>query len=195
MIAWALTQRPVRLSQPLSVVGVGPGSGLMVGSADIMQRYGLEAAGYQLKLGKPDPAGDSGRDGAGTADRRRPEAAGGCRARLDEGKSGNRARMVCPVNVRLVPGDGRSASATLRRLSLSSPHLPELVERHGRPDGLGRECARDLANQGSAQRQTAAVTMISTSNSGRARGLTKMRLNCYHKPCGYEKPNSYSQVE
>ncbi|WP_439668869.1 ABC-type glycine betaine transport system substrate-binding domain-containing protein [Cupriavidus necator] len=36
------------------IVGVGPGSGLMVGSAEIMQRYGLESAGYQLKLGKPD---------------------------------------------------------------------------------------------------------------------------------------------
>ncbi|WP_354681774.1 glycine betaine ABC transporter substrate-binding protein [Cupriavidus necator] len=36
------------------IVGVGPGSGLMVGSAEIMQRYGLESAGYRLKLGKPD---------------------------------------------------------------------------------------------------------------------------------------------
>ncbi|WP_252666829.1 glycine betaine ABC transporter substrate-binding protein [Cupriavidus sp. WGtm5] len=35
------------------IVGVGPGSGLMVGSAEIMQRYGLEAAGYQLKLASP----------------------------------------------------------------------------------------------------------------------------------------------
>jgi glycine betaine/proline transport system substrate-binding protein len=32
------------------IVGVGPGSGLMNGSERIMQRYGLQAAGYSLKV-------------------------------------------------------------------------------------------------------------------------------------------------
>ncbi|PKA39477.1 hypothetical protein CWR43_32385 [Rhizobium sullae] len=35
------------------IVGVGPGSGLMVGSTAIMQQYGLEAAGYTLRVAPP----------------------------------------------------------------------------------------------------------------------------------------------
>lgn len=32
------------------IIGVGPGSGLMVGSGEVMKRYGLEAAGYKLGI-------------------------------------------------------------------------------------------------------------------------------------------------
>ncbi|AJE23739.1 glycine betaine ABC transporter substrate-binding protein [Azotobacter chroococcum] len=36
------------------IVGVGPGSGLMNGSEQIMRRYGLEQAGYRLKVAPPE---------------------------------------------------------------------------------------------------------------------------------------------
>lgn len=50
------------------IVGVGPGSGLMRGSEEIMRRYGLAAAGYRLSVAAPDVwAGrlaEAARDGA-----------------------------------------------------------------------------------------------------------------------------------
>lgn len=45
-----LKKPDVRRQMENDIVGVGPGSGLMVGSAKIMQQYGLDAAGYTLRV-------------------------------------------------------------------------------------------------------------------------------------------------
>jgi glycine betaine/proline transport system substrate-binding protein len=37
----------------MDIAGVGPGSGLMVGSTEVMQRYGLQAVGYSLRVASP----------------------------------------------------------------------------------------------------------------------------------------------
>jgi glycine betaine/proline transport system substrate-binding protein len=45
-----LKKPDVRARMDRDIVGVGPGSGLMVGSTAIMQEYGLETAGYSLRV-------------------------------------------------------------------------------------------------------------------------------------------------
>lgn len=48
-----LKKPDVQARMDKDVVGVGPGSGLMVGSTAIMEQYGLTAAGYSLRVAPP----------------------------------------------------------------------------------------------------------------------------------------------